>query len=307
MLTISMGWDMKKEKSLLRICIILITITIVSGTAYSYLTKLKEPVFLRYCVAACAVPSPETGYQEPVLELQYLTNSDDTREVTGLQFLEAHDYSFIATENAMFYNNSVTFYSSNTPMQRGELYGRYSLRKVYLYMNNYYLEDWKGEVELNNAQVNFNDGSSLLVNLGKILIYSDIATDPTLLMMNSSSSNQGYGETILRAQQNLNDFKVESLLIDEASHKMELTLNGLLYDDIEMLQLKKGDSLTVTSCEKSYPDKKDTYDFYDVRPRLTFTREDGSRGSVRIYDMNQRKYFYGYMDVLKYLMGRGAF
>ena len=300
---------MKKETNLLRICMILISITIVSGMAFSYLTRLKEPVFLRYCVAASAVPSPKTGYQEPVLELQYLTNSNDTREVIGLQFVEAPDYFFMVTENAMFYNNTntVTFYSNDAPNQRGELYGRYSLRKVYLYMNNFFLEDWKGEVELNNAQVTFSDGSSLRVDLGKIVLYRDNATDPTLLMMKSSSSNQGYGETILRAQHNLKDFKVESPLIDEASRKLELTLNSLPYDDIKTLTLKKGDSLTVTSGEKSDPSQKDAYDVYDVRPRLTFTREDGSRGSVRIYDMNQRKYFYGYLDVIKYLIGRGGF
>lgn len=298
---------MKKEKNLLKICMIIISLTIGSCVIFSCLTRLKEPVFLRYCIAASAVPSPETGYQEPVLELQYLTNSNDTREVTGLQFQEAPYYFFMATENQRFYNNSVTYYTSSPPIQRGEPFGRYHLRKVYLYMYNYYLEDWKGEVELNHAQVTFNDGSTLSVNLGKILIYSDNATDNTLLMINSSSSNQGYGETTLRAQQSLKDFKVESPLIKEASHKLELSLNSQLYDDIGTLQLKRGDSLTITSHEKSDPGKRDGYDVYDTRPRLTFTREDGSRGSVRIYDMNQRKYFYGYMDVLKYLMGRGAF
>jgi hypothetical protein len=256
------------------------------------------------------VPSTTTGYQQPVLELQYLTNNTDQREVIGLSFEEAPEYSFLATENAQYFGSSLTFFSSNSIPQPGEAIGPYRLRKVFLYMNNYFLEDWKGEVELNNALINFNDGSACKVNLGRILIYSDRANDNALLMMYSNSSNQGIAETTFRLEQNLKNFKVESPLIEEASHKLELTLNTHFYNDIESLQLRRGDRLTVASCEKKDPGRIDTIDVYDVidvRPLLIYDKENGIRGSIRIYDMTRRKYFYGYMDVLKYLMERGAF
>ena len=301
---------MTKKISLLRVCLILIVIITGICVGFSYYTRLKEPVFLKYCVATSAVPSITTGYQQPALELQYLTNNTDQREVIGLSFAEAPDYSFIATENAQYYGGSFTFFSNNSTPQLGEAIGPYRLRKVFLYMNNYFLEDWKGEVELNNALVNFNDGSSCKVNLGRILIYSDGATDNALLMMNSTSSNQGIAETTFRAQQDLNNLKMESPLIEEASRKLELTLNTHFYNEIESLHLKRGDSLTVTSCDKSDPgmiDKNDVYDVIDVRPLLTYDKENGTRGSIRIYDMMRRKYFYGYMDVLKCLIRRGVF
>jgi hypothetical protein len=298
---------MRKQEGLLKACIIFIALTLVTCIGFAYYTRLKEPVFLSYCIAVSAVQPPETGYQQPVLELQYLTNSYDQREVTGISFVEAPDYYFMATENASYYGNSFTYFSNNTTQKRGEIIGRYSLRRVYLYMNNYFLEDWKGEVELNNAMVSFSDGSTLRTDLGRIILYSDNAYDSAMTLMHSNSSNQGIAETIYRAEQNISDFKVESPLLKDASHKLELTFNCSFYDKIETLELKSGDKLTITNCEKDWPGKNDLYDEYDVRPMLTFTKEDGSRGSVRIYDMVQKKYFYGYLDVLKYLERRGGF
>ncbi len=297
---------MKNENRLLRICTILIALTIVSCLGFSYLTRLKEPVFLTYCAAVSAVPSQSTGYNQPVLELQYLTNSNDTKEVTGISFLEVPDYSFMATENAQYYNNSFTFFSNNSTQKSGEAIGRYSLRTVYLYMNNYFLEDWKGEVELNNAMISFSDGSSRKVNLGRILIYSDTSEVPALDMTSSGSSNQGVAKTTLFVRQKLTNLKVESPIIEEADSAMELTINSFSYDELGTLKPKSGDTLSIENNIKKVP-ADGGYDVYDVRPKLTYTKEDGTQGFTRIYDMTHRKYFSGYMDVLKYLMGRGGF
>lgn len=296
---------MKNSNRLLRTCIILIAFTIIFCVGFSYLTRLKEPVFLTYCVAASAVPPPSTGYQQPVMELRYLTNNIDTREVTGISFLEEPDYYFVATENMQF-NNSYTYFSNNTTPQRGEALGRYSLRTVYLYMNNYFIEDWKGEVELNNALINFSDGSSCKVNLGRILIYSDTSEVPALDMTSSGSSNQGIAKTTLFVRQKLKNLKVESPIIEEADPAMELTINSLSYDALEALEPKRGDTLSIENIIKSVPGESG-YDVYDVRPKLTYTKEDGTKGFTRIYDMTYRKYFNGYIDVLKYLMERDRY
>jgi hypothetical protein len=285
---------------------IIITVTIISCVGFSYLTRLREPVFLTYCVAVSAVPSATTGYQQPILELQYLTNNLDPREVTGVSFLEEPDYTFIATENAQYFNNSFSFFSNSTVPTRGETLGRYSLRKVYLYMNNYFIEDWQGEVELNNAWINFSDGSTRKVNIGRILIYSERSQVPALDMTESSSSNQGVAYTTFRVRQSLSNLKVESPIIKEADTAMELTVDSCRYDELESLNPKRGDSLTVRN-QILASAQEGGYDIYDVRPKLTYTKEDGTKGYTRIYDMTQQKYFYGYIDVLKYLIGRGGF
>ncbi len=297
---------MKNENNFLRICTILIALIIVSCVGFSYLTRLKEPVFLTYCVAVSAVPSQSTGYNQPVLELRYLTNSNDTKEVTGISFLEAPDYLFMATENAQYFNNSFVFFSDNSTQQRGEAIGRYSLRTAYLYMNNYFLEDWKGEVELNNALISFSDGSSHQVNLGRILIYSDTSQVPAMDMTSSGSSNQGIAKTTLFVRQKLKDLKVESPIMEYADPVLDLTINSFPYSELGTLELKRGDTLTIENNIKKVPDEEG-YDVYDVRPKLTYTKEDKTQGFIRIYDMTKRKYFNGYMDVFRYLMGRGGF
>jgi hypothetical protein len=301
-----MGWIMKREHYLLRMCTIIIALTLISCVGFSYLTRLREPVFLTYCVAVSAVPSVTTGYQQPILELQYLANHLDPREVTGVSFLEEPDYSFLATENAQYFNNSFSFFSNNTVPTRGETIGRYSLRKVYLYMNNYFIEDWQGEVELNNAWVNFSDGSTRKVNIGRILIYSERSQVPGMDMTESSSSNQGVAYTTFRVRQSLRNLKIESPIIKGADSVMELTVDSLRYDELEKLNPKRGDSLTVRNLIKD-PAKQGDFDIYDIRPKLTYTKEDGTTGYIRIYDMMQQKYFYGYIDVLKYLIRRGGF
>lgn len=297
---------MKNENGLLRICTILIVFAIVCCVGFSYLTKLREPVFLTYCVAVSAVPSQSTGYEQPVLELQYLTNSMDTKEVTSISFLEAPDYNFIATENAQYYNNTFTFFHVSTTSQRGEAIGRYSLRTVYLYMNNYFIGDWEGEVELNHALINFSDGSTNKVDLGRILLYSDPSQVPALDMTSSGSLGQGVAKTTLFVRETLRKLKVESPIVAEADPVMEMTINSFAYDELETLELKRGDTISIENIIRS-DSGEGGYDVYDVRPKLTYTKEDGTKGFTRIYDMTHRKYLYGYMDVLKYLMGRGAF
>ncbi len=296
---------MKKEKRLLRICMILIGLTIVSCVGFSYLTRLKEPVFMTYCVAVCAVPSASTGYDQPILELQYLTNRDDTKEVMSISFQEAPEYLFTATENPHF-GNSFTFFSNNETQQRGEALGRYSLRTVYLYMDNYFIGDWQGEVELNNALISFNDGSTYKVNLGRVLIYSDVSEVPAMDITHSSSSNQGNSNTSYFVRQKLSNLKLEMPNIEEFDSVMELTINSLPYDELDDLELKRGDTLLIENHFKE-SNNEGSYDVYDVRPKLTYTREDGTRGFTRIYDIKYRHYFYSYMDALQYLMRMGGF
>jgi hypothetical protein len=296
---------MRNENRLLRISTIIIALTIVGCVGFSYLTRLKEPVFLTYCVAVSAVPSQSTGYQQPVLELQYLANNYDSKEVTMISFLEAPDYNFTATENAQYYN-TFTFFNGSTDAQRGEAIGRYSLRTVYLYMNNNFIGEWNGEVELNHALINFSDGSTSKVNLGRILLYSDTSQVPALDMTSSSSSNQGVAKTTLFVREKLSNLKVESPIVAKADPVMDLTINSYAYDELEGLELKRSDTISIENIIKNNTSEGD-FDVYDVRPKLTYTREDGTQGFTRIYDMTHRKYLYNYMDVLKYLMERGAF
>lgn len=295
---------MKKEKHYLYIGTILIAVTILGCMGFSYLTRLKEPVFLTYCMAVRAGSSPSLGYTPPVMELQYLTNRLDNREVTGISFPEAPEYDFTATENEQ-YNGSVTFFHGDTAVKRGETIGRYSLRKVYVYMNNYYVGDWVGEMELNHALVAFNDGSTREIDLGEILIYSDAQEVPALDMTSSGYFSQGVRKTTLSVREGLVNLRLESPLLDEVVSGLELTVNSLPYKELEALELKRGDTVIV---EYTFTDaSRDGYDVYDVRPRLCYTREDKSQGFVRIYDIKQTKYFFSYWDSLKYLIRRGAF
>ncbi len=298
---------MKKQEQLLRRCIHVIVVTFVLGIGFAYATRLKEPVFLTLCVEVSTVPEPESGYDQPVLELQYLTNMDDQKNVTGISFPEAPDISFRATEYGQNYGMMVTF-GTVANQKLGETIGRYSLRKVYVYMDNYFLKDWKGQIELNTARLQFNDGSTVQADLGRIILYSEEAQNWGFATAVSSSSNQGEASADYRAIRNLTNVTLQSPLLSDAGRRMELSINGQLYEDVSSLKCRKGEKLLIRS---RYRKETETgmegaeYDFYDVRPVLSYTGEDGSQGALRIYDLEYRRYFYSYLDVLKYLRSRG--
>jgi hypothetical protein len=298
---------MKRQEQLLRRCILVIAVTFALGIGFAYATRLREPVFLTFCVEVSTVPEPESGYHQPVLELQYLTNTDDQKNVTGISFLQAPDISFRATEYIQNYGMMSTF-GTFASQKLGETIGRYSLRKVYVFMDNYFLKDWKGQIELNTARIQFNDGSTVQADLGRIILYSEDAQNWGFAMSVSSSSNQGEASTDYRASRNLSNITLQSPLLSDAGRRMELSINGQLYEDFSSMKCSKGEKLLVRS---RYRKETETgtegaeYDFYDVRPVISYTGEDGSQGALRIYDMTYRRYFYSYLEVLKYLRSRG--
>lgn len=297
---------MRKQEQLLRKCIFVIAVTFAICISFAYATRLREPVFLTYCVEVSAVPEPESGYNQPVLELQYLTNLEDQRSVTGISFLEAPELSFRVTEYDQNYGRMSTF-GTFTNQKLGEIIGRYSLRKVYVYMNNYFLNDWKGQIELNRARLQFSDGSSAQVDLGRIILYSEDAQNWGFVTTVSSSSNQGEASADYRATRNLSNVSLQSPLMNDAGRRMEISINGQLYDSFSVLEYRRGDELLIRSRyreEVQAGTKGTEYDFYDVRPVLSYIGEDNSPGALRICNMTYRKYFYGYLDVLKYLRSR---
>jgi hypothetical protein len=295
---------MKNKNRLLLVCSICIAVSLVICVCFSILVRLKEPVFLTNCICVRAVPPRDTGYLQPALELQYLTNVDEMSEVVDISFEEAPDIYFQATEEPQFFNSMFNFHN-NQNSTKGERIGKYSLRSIYLYMNNYFIGDWEGEVECNTALVTFSNGSRKKVNVGRILFYSETEPVPSLDMVSTGSTNQGITEMTFRVRETLHDLKLESPFIEEIDSVMELTINSYSYKELEDLVLNRGNSLTAT-CRMKEDGERD-YDVYDIHPKLTYTKEDGTKGYTRIRNITQRKYFNGYLEAIKYLIKRGGF
>jgi hypothetical protein len=226
------------NKKIIKFGMVVILITLLGCIGFTYYTILKEPVFFTYCVEVSAVPKQDNYYNQPVLELQYITNIDEDRMVTGITFPEAPDFAFMATEYPP--NNSVvTFYSSSTMQQTGEAIGRYNLRKVYVYMENYFQEDWKGEMELHTARIMLSDGSTFETDLGKIILYSDEAQDDTLNQQFASSSNQNTSASSYEVSEHIKLIAIESPIIEYTAGTLELKVDGQQYYNISNLEYNK--------------------------------------------------------------------
>jgi hypothetical protein len=264
------------------------------------------------------------------IQLQYITNIKDKRTVVGISFDEAPEFNFSATEYLPNQNAFMSF--RNTQEQAiGVSIGRYSLRTIYLYMNNYFQEDWEGEIELGTAQIQFSNGDTLVTDMGKIAIYSDgdnsdgdnkivdniiannitasnyLGNDSALSGDYSSSSNNGVSFTGYTVNQDIKLMEINSPILVAALDMLELNVKGVNYNEIAGMEVMEGGSLVIKSTFTSLQGRNSNYDIYDIRPKLYYKLPDGTIGSIRHGNIHEKRYFDGMKDILSYLWKRGAF
>ena len=261
--------------------------------------RLDQPVFLRYCVEVSAVPARTNIYDERLMELKYITNYDDTRKVTGIVFQEAEEIGLFATEDLLYKKN--VFPQPVTQRSSGEDIGRYCIRIVYVYSVDHYLEDWEGELELHTALITLSDGSTFTVDLGKVLLYSDRAGSDAITMEYASASNTDSSSNGYLIQKNLTVNTIESKLLTEAAPFLGLRINDTNFLDFSPIRLQKGDKLRVDCGFADTEGFVDAYDEYELRPKLSYTAEDGSTGAIRVYNITKHKYFFSFWEVFDYL------
>ncbi len=297
---------MGKNKRILQVGTSVILIAFTCCVWFIHYTRLEKPVFLRYCVEVPAVPgqiSPEYG---AVLTLRYITNADDKRMVSGITFPEMPELQMEASEYLPNAYNISIFHDAAKP-QLGEAYGRYCLRSVYVSMNNYFQEDWEGEIELHRAEVKLSDGSSFETDLGKIVLYSDRPAEEALDGYYSSASNTGSASTGYKVLKDLTIKGLESPLLMDAFAFLSLYVDSQQLGSLQPKEYKMGDTFFLNNQFQDPSSYVNAYDEYDLRPKLIYETADGLSGYTRVYNISSRRYFKDFWDMLDYLRGfRGA-
>lgn len=275
--------------------IIVIALTLVASFCFISFIRLKEPVFFRYCIEVTEIPQEAGDFQ--IMELQYITNSDDSRNIIGIRFLQAPEFQFNASESPLI--QSTGFMFSNTTQLKGEIIGRYSLRKAYVYMTNYQPELLKNGLELNQAQITMSDGSSYTSDLGRIVLFGGKEMDQTFSQSYISSST-GYTSTSLyTVEGDTTLLELQSPLMEDVKGVLEFSINEVDTADFFPTVLKQGANLTIESKFTEFTEED--YDQYDIRPRLIYSKEDGSQGYMILYNNTWNRYFDGFWDLFHYL------
>jgi hypothetical protein len=240
-----------------------------------------------------------------IFQINYITASSDPKSVIGISFPEAPEMTFSATENG--YNVSISMVM-NPQTNLGAIYGKYSVRTVYVFLESMDETGWNGEKTLHQAQLQYNDGSSVLADLGTVILYRDEGNNQDFIGMNSaSSSSDGSASSDYRINDKIRITSVSSDLLPLARDYFDIKINGVNYNEFTFVDIEKNKHLYLDSQFHEPQITATSYDYYDIRPKLYYLTESGEEGYFRAYNITWQRTFYQYKDILFYLLERGAF
>ncbi|WP_027400362.1 hypothetical protein [Anaerovorax odorimutans] len=304
---------MELNFKIFKICITCIIFTAFICLGFIFCLRLDEPVFLKtYCEYEVQEDvNDENHYEDTQFIIRYITNIDDKAKVTNVTFLEAPELDFWASEDKP--NSSFVFsYNNNENNVIGERCGTYSIRTVYV--NLLSREDIFNDnsiLELNNAEVMFSDGTSMNVQLGRLL-FSKKTNSTQLLTNDYSGSTSSEGSHISEekyiVEKNLKLLSVNSPLFKETNELIELTIDGNKFDKVNNIQYEKFDTIDVKSRFKDKLDTMSYYTMYDIKPVIAYEDDFGNTYELRIYNIERNTYNLecDFIKLIKYLKERGS-
>ncbi|MCB2298832.1 hypothetical protein [Clostridium tagluense] len=161
-------------------------------------------------------------------------------------------------------------------------------------------EEYKNKV-ITKALIEFSDGKTMNVNLGKIYLFSDELDGKALKFYSVSSSNDNTGSSNFTADKDLKITGIDSKFNKEVKDILQIKINNNLISDISFpLNLKKGEIIYINygfNFNGNLIKQNNAYSF-----RLNILTEDllGNKGSTSCFinmHMQSPKYFD--MDALK--------
>lgn len=269
---------------------------------FSYICQLKEPVFL-YHYYETEVPVGEDGYSKVYLTLYYITDISDNRQVVNLTFDEAPDILFYAQNQ----NSTAGFFTTNTSEIQGQVYGRYSLRTIYVYLNASVNFDNINEIQLSKANISLSDGEEIHTNLGKIILYQDKEDDQSIDNTATSSSSEGWTLQDYKLQNTVTLLSVDSPFLKEAKDFFNIKIDNKNPDEIEGQKYTKGSNMQITSQLKTSSEIIPLLSVYDIKPQITYQTEEGKKFNTRInnIDYNPTNNDLTFTKLFRYVVARG--
>ena len=296
---------MEKNKKILYVSFIMIIISLITSIAIIIHMKIDKPIFLKnYCEIGVYENDKIYSINQGFFNLQYISNIDDDRVVTGITFKELPGTYFYASE----YNNGFSGFFYNDSSSNLARYGRYGVHTVYISCPDFKYEDGVSEVMLREATVEFNDGLKLDVDLGEIYVYKEKNT-PIALDNISYSGTSTFGEmistTTFKIKEDAKIENIESPLMEKALGIFKFSVNSLGAKDIIKASYKEGDNIVLTSIYNAPKDIVEKYTVYDIRPKVHFINSYKDRYTMRFYNMTQQGFNFTSYEIYKYIKARG--
>lgn len=307
------GGIMDKNNIMLKISLMLIIVSAIGAIIAINISTLDEPVFLmNYREIGTYENEGIYSVDEGFFNLQYISNLEDKRRVTGIKFKEATGTTFFASEN----RNGTFFYEEdNLNIVKC---GRYGIHTVYLSSSDLKYEDDKNEIILSDATVEFDDGSNIDVDLGKIILYKEKNNPVAMKNQSLGLSNDGViKETAMRFQMDEDVVieKIESSFLEEASDIFDFRITTMdIYENkeanyVEGTPINRNSIITVSSTYNVSKDILKKYTICDIKPEIFFVNNYNDRYSVRCDNITNYEPYsnsdYDYCEIYRYLKARG--
>ncbi|MDV4150987.1 hypothetical protein R0131_09070 [Clostridium sp. AL.422] len=296
---------MKNIKTALKISSLLILISFLLSILIQNYIKLDSPVFLKNYLDVDYYEYKDRYSLSGInIELKYITNNGENKNVISVVFEEAPELNFYARENnniglMQMYNDS------NYSNINVEKYGYYSIHTVYLDF-----EIPKESIKLDNviklskAKITFEDGDSIDVDLGKIILSKNSQEESLLERPSLSGSSDGYSQLFYWVKDYIQVSKIYSLLFEDTEDLFQYNINkaGNLEDRDLIYNAKE--NLFFTS-QFSYIDDpiKKLYT-YDIKPNMYYKDREGKEYVERIYNITYSPNF-SFYNIYRYLVETG--
>lgn len=288
------------NKKILKIGLVMISLSLIISLSFAMITRLKNPVFLKnYIDNAYFVD--DGIYSECELILHYITNVNDDRYITDITFEEAPPEMDVITNNNSFGIAFPNFYAGHSE----NIYGRYKINTIYVKLDLNNIESEVEDFELNNAKIFFDNGDNFDVDIGRIKFYKYDDAREFFGGTTSGSSSDGTGYMRYEILKDITLLNVESTLLDSLSDTVELKIGDRNYKDIESTEYKKGSSINMNYHRNYKNDIMSQYISYDISPKFSFQDENGNILNGRIREIINKHHDFSFVGILKYLRARG--
>ncbi len=246
---------------------------------------IHKQVFLKnYYEIAVSEYEGTYSLEEGSLILQYISNLDDNKYVTGITFKELPDTYFFATEHNQDYG--MMFYEGKN-LNVNE-YGRYRLNTVYITCPELKYDDNQKEIILTSATVEFNDkssGKNLNVNeYGRYRLNTVYITCPELKYDDNQKEIILTSATVEFNDKSSIDIDLGKIVLYKGK-KIPVALEGISYtgssEGISSTTFRVKEDVKIESIESSlFEEASEIFDF-----NITYT-EFNSVGEIK-YEKGQ--------------------
>lgn len=293
---------MKKNEILLKIGLVLMALSLIFCIGIAFYLKLDNPVFFKNYKEIYLYKTEDGRYQDADFTLQYFTNSSDTRTVSDIYVNGAPDLDFQVSE----YDFWGWWPIASKDRDLGKILGRYSLRTVYVKMYTS-SDEFKGDMEIDNVVINFDNGDIYETNIGKIILKEDSVDTEFVSRNGGTSSSSGNATSDYFVTKNIILEKLDSPFLEYLKDNVRITIGGKDIGDISGMEYKAGERFTIRSNITIPEDLESKYTSVQLEMDLYFKDSEGKTHKTKAHYIHYEPYRneFKFKDIISYLKSRG--